>query len=93
MVSTRSDLGTLPGVVFASLPTALGPVAQAVAQESVGSGAGKWWLLVIGLAAATVASGVGWLVVKRRTLPPAKQAYVPPDIPTRAEAEAQAQQG
>lgn len=77
------SFGTIAHVVFALLA----PMAQA-AQESVGSGAGKWWLLVAVLAGLTVASAVGWLVAKRRTMPPAKQEYVPPDLPTRAEAEA-----
>ena len=76
-----------------ALAATIGTLAQAAAQESVGSGAGKWWLLVIGLGFATMVCGIAWLVVKRRTLPPAKQAYVPPDLPTRAEAEAHAQQG
>lgn len=76
-------IGTLRFVV--PLTVLLADVVAQQAQESVGSGAGRWWLLVAGLAAATVICGIGWLVVKRRTLPPAKKPYVPPNIPLKSE--------
>jgi hypothetical protein len=76
-------IGTLHAVFpFAVLVAAI--VAQE-AQESVGSGVGRWWLLVAGLAGATLACAFAWLLVKRRTLPPAKRPYVPPDLPLKSE--------
>jgi len=73
------------GVVQGSLLLIDGPGVLGQAQESVGSGAGTWWLVVAGLGAMTVVCGLSWLVVTRRTLPPAKQPYVPPDLPSRSE--------
>lgn len=83
-------MGTLLDV--ASIVMANPLLAQA-SQEAVGSGAGKWWLLVGFLATATLLSAIGWFIARRRTIPPAKQAYVPPPLPLRSEAEAGAGQG
>jgi len=76
-------MGNLPDVV-ATTPFSL--VLGQAAQDAVGSGAGKWWLLVAALGAATLICGVLWLATKRRTMPPAKQRYVPPPLPTRSNA-------
>lgn len=81
-------LGTLRRVVapWMDLPTSV-LMVQAAAQESVGSGAGKWWLLVAGLALATLVCAALWVFVRRRTVPPAKRPYEPPPLPRREEAD------
>lgn len=77
-MGTARPVATLADMM--SAPAFLPALAQQ-AQEGVGTGAGIWWFVVWILGALTVGCGLGWLIVKRRTLPPAKQPYVPPNLP------------
>ena len=66
-------------------------IARAVelgqAQEVADKGQGKFWILTIVLLAAALVCAIAFLIVGRRTIPPARQPYVPPDIPLPGETE------
>ncbi len=49
-------------------------------QEAVGTGSQKWWFLVAALFLLSLGLLAAFTKVWRRTLPPAKAAYVPPDF-------------
>ena len=50
-------------------------------QSAVGTGAQKWWLLVAGLFLISLCFLGAFVKMWRKTRPPARQPYVPPDIP------------
>jgi hypothetical protein len=58
---------------------AVGIFAQQ-SQEAVGTGSQKWWFLVAGLFLLSLSLLAAFIKVWRRTLPPAKAPYVPPDF-------------
>ena len=50
-------------------------------QSAVGTGAQKWWLLVAGLFLISLCLLGAFIKIWRKTLPPARQPYIPPDLP------------
>jgi hypothetical protein len=49
-------------------------------QTAVGTGSQKWWFLVAALFLVSLALSAAFIKVWRRTLPPARLPYVPPDF-------------
>ncbi len=54
-------------------------------QSAVGTGAQKWWLLVAGLFLLSLCFLGAFVKMWRKTLPPARQPYIAPDIPKPAQ--------
>ncbi|HAF68076.1 MAG TPA: hypothetical protein DCL16_03050 [Acidimicrobiaceae bacterium] len=49
-------------------------------QTAVGTGSQKWWLLVAALFLVSLFLSAVFIKVWRRTLPPARAPYIPPDL-------------
>ncbi len=49
-------------------------------QTAVGTGAQKWWLLVAALFLVSLSLTAVFVKVWRKTLPPSRSPYVPPDF-------------
>lgn len=79
----RRSATALVCVVVVAVAAVVGPlaaVAGAAEQEAVGTGQGKFWLLTAGLFAVSALCALAFAVLWRRTVPPARKAYEPPDI-------------
>jgi len=57
------------------------PLLSQQSQSAVGTGAQKWWLLVAGLVLISLCLLAAFIKIWRKTLPPARQPYIPPDLP------------